>query len=294
MMTIGNLVKTYTEKFKEAGISDARFEVYTVLSEVLEVNRMDLQTRPDMEIDETSSVSALDRYLKGEPVSYITGKAGFYMEEYKVVPGVLIPRPDTEILVENAADFLNPANGEIKYADLCTGTGCVGISLAGCLRRNGIKYKAVLGDISETALKCATENTENISYPDISINRIDVLNENEVKTFFGKEKLDLIVSNPPYISYEEMEELDSAVADFEPHLALEAAKDGLEFYYPLASEAMYILKNGGALMVEHGYLQGDKVRNIFAEAGLSGVYTVKDYGGNDRVTIGYKGTAHEK
>ena len=246
-------------------------------------------------------VKAVKRRASGEPLAYILGYRHFYKECYKVCPGVLIPRADTEVLVESALKFLGlntMATGdllsipdyaneisEVRFADLCTGSGCIGISIANDIVRSGKKASGYLVDISDTAIATASSNigSQGLRSEDLTVMKCDILNDvPDLGT------LDLIVSNPPYITNSEMEELDSVVKDHEPDLALRAGDDGLDFYDPLAQCAKKLLKDGGALMVEHGYAQGEAVRRIFGQGGLKNCMTIKDYGGNDRVTIGFK------
>ena len=239
---------------------------------------------------------AVRRRAKGEPLAYILGYRHFYKECYKVCSGVLIPRADTEMVVESALKFLgidDMATGDllkipdydkeltdIRFADFCTGTGCIGISVA-----KGGKVSGYLIDISDTAIDTASYNVEsqairpefiNVMKYDVTCNAPDI------------GELDFIVSNPPYITNEEMNTLDKGVKDYEPDLALRAGDDGLDFYHPIIESAKKLLRDGGALMVEHGYGQGDSVREIFESAGLKKCMTIRDYGGNDRVTLGIK------
>ena len=242
---------------------------------------------------------AVKRRASGEPLAYILGYRHFYKECYKVVPGVLIPRADTEIAVESALKFLGinkmatgdvlnvPEYGkelsDIRFADLCTGTGCIGISVANEIVRSGGRATGYLIDISDTALAVSTDNVKSqaLKPEDINVIKCDVLG-----SLPELEKLDFIISNPPYITNEEMEELDSVVKDHEPDLALRAGDDGLDFYGPILKIAKELLKNGGALIVEHGFEQGDAVREIFEQGGLKNCMTIRDYGGNQRVTVG--------
>ena len=246
-------------------------------------------------------VKAVKRRASGEPLAYILGYRHFYKECYKVCPGVLIPRADTEMLVESALQFLGLnaiATGdllnipsydkdinEVRFADLCTGTGCIGISIANEIVRAGGNTKGYLIDISDTAIGVSISNVESqaLKPEDIKVIKHDVLSSCP-----ELEKLDFIVSNPPYITNSEMEELESVVKDHEPDLALRAGDDGLDFYGPLVEYAKNLLKNGGALMVEHGCAQGEAVRRIFGQGGLKNIMTIRDYGGNDRVTLGIK------
>ena len=244
---------------------------------------------------------AVKRRACGEPLAYILGYRHFYKECYKVAPGVLIPRADTEIVVESAAKFLGinkmatgdvlnvPEYGkdltDIRFADLCTGTGCIGISIANEIVRAGGRAFSYLIDISDTAIGISTSNVQSqaLKPEDIKVIKHDVLGSCP-----KLEKLDFIVSNPPYITNKEMDELDSVVKDHEPDLALRAGDTGLDFYAPLLNIAKALLKDGGALIVEHGYEQGDAVRAIFEQGGLKNCMTIKDYGGNQRVTVGIK------
>ena len=245
--------------------------------------------------------NAVKRRALGEPLAYILGYRHFYKECYKVCPGVLIPRSDTEIVVESALKFLGinematgdllkiPSYGkdlsDISFADLCTGTGCIGISLANEIARRGGKASGSLIDISDTAIAVASENvtSQALKPEDLNVIKHDVLG---AVPELGK--LDLILSNPPYITDGEMEELDPQVKDHEPDLALRAGDKGLDFYGPIAGHAVKLLKDGGALIVEHGFEQADLVREIFELAGLHDCMTIRDYGNNPRVTIGIK------
>ena len=244
---------------------------------------------------------AVKRRADGEPLAYILGYRHFYKECYKVTPGVLIPRADTEIVVESvtkflginkmaAGDILNlPEYGrelsDIRFADLCTGTGCIGISIANEIVRSGGKAEGVLIDISDTAIGISTSNVQSqaLKPEDIKVMKHDVLGSCP-----DLGKLDFIVSNPPYITNKEMDELDSVVKDHEPDLALRAGDTGLDFYVPVLNIAKALLKDGGALIVEHGYSQGDAVKAVFEQGGLKNCMTIRDYGGNQRVTIGIK------
>ena len=244
---------------------------------------------------------AVKRRADGEPLAYILGYRHFYKECYKVASGVLIPRADTEIVVESALKFLGinkmaagdvlnvpefgRALSDIRFADLCTGTGCIGISVANEIVRAGGNATGSLIDISDTAIVISKENVQSqaLKPEDIKVIKHDVLDSCP-----GLEKLDFIVSNPPYITNKEMDELDSGVKDHEPDLALRAGDTGLDFYGPILNIAKALLKDGGALIVEHGYEQGDAVRKIFEQGGLKNCMTIRDYGGNQRVTVGIK------
>ena len=244
---------------------------------------------------------AVKRRASGEPLAYILGYRHFYKECYKVCPGVLIPRADTELVVEAALKFLginDMATGDllnipsyrndvsdIRFADLCTGSGCIGISLANEIERHGISSSTVLIDVSDIAIETASAN---VGSKAIKPDSIKVMKHDLLSSLPEIGQFDLIVSNPPYITDEEMDSLDIGVKDYEPDLALRAGNDGLDFYAPLVNCAGKLLKDGGALIVEHGYAQGERVRDFFAQGGLKNCMTIKDYGSNPRVTIGFK------
>lgn len=244
---------------------------------------------------------SVKRRANGEPLAYILGYRHFYRECYKVCPGVLIPRADTETVVESALKFLGinqMATGGlldipsydldiscIRFADLCTGTGCIGISIANEIVRKGGRATGYLIDISDTAIGISTSNVQSqaLKPEDLKVIKHDIL---ESCPDLGK--LDFIVSNPPYITNDEMEALESVVKDYEPDLALRAGDTGLDFYGPILNIAKVLLKDGGALIVEHGCEQGDAVRSVFEQGGLENCMTISDYGGNQRVTVGIK------
>lgn len=253
------------------------------------------------ELEGEALEKAVMRRASGEPLAYILGFRHFYKECYKVRPGVLIPRSDTEIAVEAALRYLamdKMAMGDllgikpcalppedVRFADLCTGSGCIGISVTNEILRNGASVSGYLVDISDTAIEVATDN---VSSQCIEPSCLKVIEHDVLNGIPELGTLDLIVSNPPYITDEEMDSLDSCVKDHEPDLALRAGDDGLEFYGPILTIAKSLLKEGGALIVEHGYGQGDAVRELFEKGGLHDCLTLKDYGGNPRVTVGIK------
>lgn len=309
MKTLGDVLEQYTKALDHAGSEDARMRIVKLLSNMTGLNPGSINSKLNtpfqtLGLSQDSVSKAVNRLIDGEPLEYITGYAWFYNEKYSVVPGVLIPRPDTELLVESALQFCGaldfPAGdvakipfsknkqNELFFADLCTGSGCVGISTANALVKSGKTVDAYLVDIDDTALSCCQGNIESSANP---VAKLEVVKADILKDSFGKADviLDFIVSNPPYVTLEEMGELDRSVSEYEPHLALFGGDDGLDFYRRICLEAKKRLKNGGALIVEHGFLQGKQVRDIFKQAGYQKVMTLKDYGANDRVTFGLFG-----
>jgi len=230
--------------------------------------------------------SAARKRLKNEPLQYITGKSFFMNEEYTVGKGVLIPRKDTEIIVEEAFEILkNKRNPNI--IEFCTGSGCIIISLSKMLDKKGTKYKAIATDISEDAIYYARKNLFELK-PKIPIEIIkhDLLfdDNNQIEDFC--ENYDMIISNPPYIRTAEINNLEPQVSLFEPIEALDGGSDGLIFYRRIAFLAKNYLSEGGYLLLEIGFDQYDEVKLILEKTDIFEKITLKkDYSGNDRVII---------
>ena len=278
-MTSGEILKLLADSGDEEASIDAR-----ILCEELEGEALS---------------SAAERRAKGEPLAYILGLRHFWRGDFKVASGVLIPRPDTELVVECALRYLGlhdlatgdvlgipAASGltEVRFADICTGTGCIGISIANEISASGMKVTGLLTDISDTALSVAKDNAKALLKDPsaVEVIRHDILHDGLTGKF------NFIVSNPPYITDKEMDELDSTVKEHEPSLALRGGPDGLDFYECIFRKSFDSLVPGGAVFVEHGYLQGEAVRELCRKAGFETVGTVRDYGNNERVTWGIK------
>ncbi|MBQ6051757.1 MAG: peptide chain release factor N(5)-glutamine methyltransferase [Clostridia bacterium] len=205
----------------------------------------------------------------GEPLEYITGEREFYGFLFKCRKNVLIPRNDTEILVDAALEFLKDGDALL---DLCTGTGCVGISIA-----KTKKIKAVLADISKDALECAKENAERL----LPQGNAEVICHN-VFCDIPKGLFDAVTANPPYITAEEMTGLPADVKN-EPSLALFGGEDGLDFYRTIAKRYRQFIKKGGRIFFEVGAKQSESVAEILEKNGYSDIETKKDYGNINRV-----------
>ena len=278
-MTSGEILKLLTASGDEEAQLDAR-----ILCEELEGEALSL---------------AAARRAKGEPLAYILGHRHFWRGDFKVVPGVLIPRPDTELVVECALRYCgihDLATGDVLeipvcsdltdicFADICTGTGCIGISIANEIISSGRTATGILTDISDAALDTARYNAEKLLGDPASVEVV----RNDILKAELPGKFNIIVSNPPYITDPEMNELDSVVKDYEPDLALRGGIDGLDFYESIFKKSFDSLVPGGAVFTEHGYLQGEAVRDLCRAAGFEKVGTVRDYGNNERVTWGIR------
>ena len=243
----------------------------------------------ETEIDEKVRLkltALLDRRLKGEPIAYILGEKEFWSLPLNVSEGTLIPRPDTEILVEKALQIAlekleeNPPH--FRILDLGTGTGAIALALATELslicQKKAIQLDVIGVDLMPEVVKLAQSNAEK--------NQLDVqfLQSRWFEHVEGQ--FDIIVSNPPYID-ETDEHLSQGDVRFEPRSALVAGENGLADLRHLIEYAPVHLKDNGYLLLEHGWKQGEEVRSIFWQNHWQGVATIRDYGDNERVTLGY-------
>ena len=225
-----------------------------------------------------SMEDATKRLLNQEPLAYILGEWEFYGLKLHVTPDVLIPRDDTCAVVQLAisqALFLPDAP---RVLDLCTGSGCIGLAIASRVK----DARVTLADISKEAMAVAKRNVVDHKMS----NRVSVVHVNALEAppaFLGK--FDMIVSNPPYITGEEMKGLDRSVTDFEPHLALYGGEDGLNFYRAIAKNYAAVLKPGGYLAFEYGDTQAEDVRRILEENGYTVLEQVRDFNDRERAVL---------
>jgi release factor glutamine methyltransferase len=257
-------------------IADAKIDAWYLLSFVTGLSKADYFLKQNDEIEVVLLYKYKDvllRRAKREPLQHITGEQDFMGITFWVNENVLIPRQDTETLVEEALKVI-PSGSHIL--DLCTGSGCVIISLV--VLGQGLSGIGV--DISEEALAVARENGARLVG-----RKVDFVKGDLFQTVHGK--FNCIVSNPPYIPTKDIEELEPEVKDHEPLLALDGTEDGLLFYRNITASAAEYLNEGGWLLVEIGYNQGPDVEALFVENGFKEVEVVKDLAGNDRVVKGH-------
>ncbi|MBQ5810075.1 MAG: peptide chain release factor N(5)-glutamine methyltransferase [Clostridia bacterium] len=259
-----------------AGIAPYKFEAKELLALALGCLPQALRLRLGEDITE-DALCRLEEYINrrvgGEPLQYIVGQWEFYSLPFMVGPGVLIPRADTELLVDKALDFLK-GKGCPKVADLCSGSGCIAVATA--VNRPDCKVDAY--ELSTDAIKYLKQNIA-LNNTNVNIINTDILAAD------CTEKYDIILSNPPYIESDIIKELETEVQK-EPHMALDGGSDGLTFYRAIAKKWVSNLKPGGALMVEIGINQHTAVEQLFIEAGLIDVHSAKDINGIERVIIG--------
>jgi release factor glutamine methyltransferase len=268
-----------TQKFTDAGIASARLEAQLLLAHVLGCSRVQLYTGFDKPLAEAELAGYRDlikRRLGGEPVAYLLGEHEFWAMPFWIEPSVLVPRPDTETVIEIALALRPDRQAPCAVLDLCTGSGVIAIALA----RELPAARVVATEISPEAAAVARRNAERHQLA----SRVDVRVGDLFAPVAG-ERFDLIVSNPPYIATAVIATLSPEVRR-EPALALDGGADGLAFYDRICSEARDHLAAGGALVVEHGFDQADAVRERFVRAGFIDVRLVNDLAKNPRVTSG--------
>ena len=262
----------YTKKLLERASDEAENEAQILVSHILNVSKGALNYT-NKQIDKKEMEPLINRRLKGEPIQYILGKWSFYKGEFFVGEGVLIPRQDTETLVETAVEFLKGKENP-RVIDLCSGSGCVAISIAA-------DYPEAEIIACEKYQKAYSFLEKNIEFNKTK-NVIPMLLDITKKTLA---KADLIVSNPPYITKEDMKNLQSEVKK-EPETALFGGEDGLYFYRVIAGKWPPCLKKGGMLALEIGIGQEDAVKELLKKAGLKNIGTKKDLCGIQRVVFG--------
>ena len=262
-----------TEILKEAGIEDALFEARLLFSDIGNVPKTELYGK-DAECDSVQLSDAVMRRAKREPLQYIIGKVAFFREEYKVTPDCLIPRQDTEILVDEVVRRLPKAK---TFLDLCTGSGCIALSVL----NNTDSTRAVAVDISSRALSVAKENAKSLSLSD----RIEFI-ERDALAPIGEEKFYAIVSNPPYVTQKAYESLQPEIY-FEPDIAFLGGEDGLDFYKGILEIYKDSIEDGGFFAFEIGYDQADALCALAKEHSFK-IDVKKDLSNNPRAVILYR------
>lgn len=275
-LLIKDLVKQAAEILKQSDIADYDIDSWLLAEHVFHINKTKLYIYPDMETDEKQGRKYLDLIEKRAshiPLQHLTGIQEFMGMEFIVDENVLIPRQDTEILVEELIKYVNAEKRTLKVLDMCTGSGCIAVSVDKLCENTVVQ--AV--DISKKALAVAEKN--NLKHH----GNVKFICSDMFERVEGK--FDVIVSNPPYIETEEMKQLMPEVRDHEPHSALDGTEDGLKFYRIICSNLSRYLSENGAVFFEIGYNQGKTVPELLKQNGFENIKVVKDLSKNDRVVV---------
>ena len=260
---------------KSSGIENVEYDIKAILTDTfgLDLNKFILDMDNEFESDkdlEAKYLSRIEKRKKHIPLQYIINKQNFYGLDFYVDESVLIPRYDTENIVDSIVKDCEE-NKCLSVLDLCTGSGCIAVSL----KKNGFE-KVYASDISDKALAVAKHNAK--------LNNADIIFlQSDLYENFPKEiRFDIIVSNPPYISTDKIAELETQVKDFEPKLALDGGKDGLDFYKKILKLSKDFINKSGRLYLEIGYDQAKEVVNLAKKEGYYNIQIIKDLSGRDR------------
>ncbi|MBF0558267.1 MAG: peptide chain release factor N(5)-glutamine methyltransferase [Nitrospirae bacterium] len=275
-MNVLSKVKDVTEVFRRSGIEEPGREAEMLVTGLLEIDRATLYAGDvDMPEDRAKYIDGLaERRTRGEPLQYLTGHVLFCGLKINVGSGVLIPRPETELLVEEAIRLIRQkGTGPLTILDLCTGSGCIALALA-----RHFPDATVYGvDASEHALEYATRNAAANNIHNAEFRRGDLWDPVNGMSF------DCVVSNPPYVVRDEIETLQKEVRDHEPFAALDGGVDGLDFYKRIFREAPAYLREDGIIILEAGFGQADAIRELAQLTGFKQYDFIKDFAGIERI-----------
>ena len=283
MLTVLEAIKLSTEYLEKKGIESPRTNAELLLAGILNCKRLDLYLSYDRPLDEDEKQNYrtfISKRGNFEPLQYILGQTEFFGLNFIVNPSVLIPRPETEILVETIINE-NKHEQNITILDIGTGSGNIPVSLAKNI--TGLSITSI--DISEEALKTALQNAELNSVSD----KISFIKQNIFDTeVYNLGEFDIIVSNPPYVEKDEMKNLQKEIINYEPHNAVTDGGDGYKYYKRIAEVSSKLLKPKGKIYFELGIGQSEKVTNILKEHNFANVKNIKDYQNINRVISGEK------
>lgn len=282
-MTYEKLLAQATDRLIMAGVTDAQLDAWYLLEDTFGISRADyfLKKRECPELIPGCWEDRLKLRCDRMPLAYVLGYTEFMGLRFHVESGVLVPRQDTETLVEWVLKAEGEANVEsatnLSLLDMCTGSGCIGLSLA---KLGG--YSVTLSDLSPRAIHVSRINRGGLDLEE----QVKICHGDLFEALPEGKRFDVIVSNPPYIETAVIEDLQEEVRDHEPRMALDGMEDGLFFYRKLAKEAPQWLTPGGRIYLEIGYDQGESVPALLQAAGFVDVTVKKDLAGNDRVVRG--------
>lgn len=282
-LTIGDLLIEGYKILKEADIDSYQLDAQLLLGKVLNKERIYILTNREKEVEQRRAeeyLKFIDLRKNKMPVKYILGKCEFLGRNFIVREGVLIPRPDTEVLVETAITYIK-GKGYKKICDVCAGSGIIGLTIAA----ECVETTVMCLDISRVAVSVTNENINAMKLTERAAVYSSNLLEYPIKESI---KFDVVISNPPYIKAEEILNLMEDVKNYEPHLALSGGEDGLDFYREITKQSTIVLNPGGFLAFEIGWDQEEAVRNILKENKFINISSLKDLAEKDRVIFGFK------
>ena len=280
-MNIGEILLKSYQILKNVKIETYLLDSQLLLGKVLNKDKLFIMLNRDFNLNkeqENEFLQLVETRKNKMPIKYILGECEFMSMDFIVKPGVLIPRPDTEILVEEVINIVKE-EGYTRICDVCSGSGAIGISIAQFVE----SAKVMLYDISNDAIDVSNLNIKrfNLSH------RVKVEFSDLLKAPIDQnKKFDVIVSNPPYIREDVIPTLMEDVKNYEPIIALSGGEDGLDFYRRITKESLLILEKGGLLAFEIGYDQREAVMDILLQSGFKEIKCIKDLSGNDRVVKG--------
>ncbi|WP_304130305.1 peptide chain release factor N(5)-glutamine methyltransferase [Ignavibacterium album] len=281
MITVLEALNLSTDYLSKKNIESARLNAELMLAHILKCKRLELYLMFDRPLDDDELQqyrTFLARRAQREPLQYILGEVEFFNIKLKVNRNVLIPRPETELLVEKIIDdFKNKQS--FRFLDIGVGSGNISIALL----KNINQAEAFALDISEEALSLAKENSElNEVQERINLIKFDILKDN-IETLG---KFDLIISNPPYVSAKDYETLEPELKVYEPKIALTDLYNGFTFYKKIIELSLFLLNDNGKIYFEAGKDQSEEIKNMMAEKGFVNIGSIKDYQGIERIIYG--------
>lgn len=279
-MKLCELLRMGRDRLEKSDVPDADIDADILWQYLSGMNRMDMIMAREDDVDDDKSeayMKLIEKRSTRIPLQYITGEQNFMGYDFDTAEDVLIPRMDTETLVETALKLVKDADHNVDVLDMCCGSGCIGVSF-GLWNKNS---RIVLADVSEAAICLARRNVAKLCAGD---DRFEVVRTDLFEQISGK--YDLILSNPPYIRSDVIETLMPEVREHEPHLALDGTADGLYFYRIIADKAREYIKDEGYVVFEIGNDQAEDVQYLLVDSGYDDIHVVQDLSGNDRVVYG--------
>ncbi len=285
MKKVRDIIAKYSEKLNPYSPT-ARLDVEILLSHILKIDdKIQLMLSYDKEVDEKTFnefQKLFDKRVKKMPIAYIINKKEFMGLDFYVDENVLIPRPDTEVIVEELIDKMNELanNTDVRILDMCVGSGAIILSSA-LLSKNTEHFQLFGVDISKAALEVSKKNAKNLRVNNVEFIESNLFESEKLSSL--RNSLDIIVSNPPYIENSVIESLEDDVKNYEPFIALSGGDDGMFFYNKIIEEAKYFLKDGGLLIFESGHDQAEKISKKLTQCNFTDIYTKKDIQAFDRM-----------